>query len=443
MKHQSLFLRCFVLIAAISLAVPAGFCQDQGQPSGGGATGGTTGGPSGGTTGGPTGGTTGGTIGGTTGSRTPGQQPSQIPQQQQPQFPEMRERPIFLQGEVVLSDGTPAPPSVVIERVCGGQIYPEGYTDSRGRFSFEVGRMNNMVPDASFGSNPASGGFGNPSANAGGAWGQLSGSGSGGIRPQDLMGCTIRANLPGYHSSEVELSGRRQFDNPDVGQIILRPLAGVKGFTISMTSMQAPKKAKKAYEKGMKEAQKKKWDSAHRELTAAVTEYPGYAVAWHALGQVLEAQEKPEEAREAYGKALAADTKFATPYVNLARMEARNSNWQGVIDTTNRLLELNPYEFMDAYFLNSVANLQMRKPQVAEKSAREAIKMNGLKTYPQLEHILGLALANQNNYAEAKTHLENYLQLVPQASNRSVVEQQLAEITSMAGQASVTQQRQP
>ena len=64
------------------------------------------------------------------------------PRQQQ-QMPEMV-RPIFISGKVMLEDGTPPQESVVIERVCNGNARPEGYTDSKGRFSFEVGRNQGM-----------------------------------------------------------------------------------------------------------------------------------------------------------------------------------------------------------------------------------------------------------------------------------------------------------
>src|SRR5205809_80391 len=69
----------------------------------------------------------------------------------------------------------------------------------------------------------------------------------GGFSERDLMGCEIRAALPGFRSDVVNLSGRRAFDNPDVGTIVLHRLANVEGVTISAVSLQAPKDAKKAY----------------------------------------------------------------------------------------------------------------------------------------------------------------------------------------------------
>src|SRR5262252_7327598 len=90
----------------------------------------TRGGQGGGQGGGGQGGG-GATGGGRTGGNQPtiGTQPTQ-PQPNQPDIP----RQIYLSGSVRLGDGTTPPTSVVIERVCGGIVRPEAYTDSRGNF---------------------------------------------------------------------------------------------------------------------------------------------------------------------------------------------------------------------------------------------------------------------------------------------------------------------
>src|SRR5262249_57564148 len=79
----------------------------------------------------------GGGAGGRQPSPFPGNQGQQQPGQNQTQFPEMQ-RPIFLSGKVMLDDGTPPPETVVIERICNGNPRPEAYTDSKGRFSFQL-----------------------------------------------------------------------------------------------------------------------------------------------------------------------------------------------------------------------------------------------------------------------------------------------------------------
>ncbi len=419
----------WVVSVAATVILAVGMALAQTQGGGGGGTG-----SGGGGTGG-TGGSTG--RGGTnvpTQPRAPNTSQPQTPfpgQTQQPQmqrFPEMR-RPIFLQGKVVFEDGTPVPPNVLIERVCAGRPIPEGYTDSKGRFSFEVGRNAHLIADASFGS------YGTPPGLSPSQWGGGPfGPGTEGISERDLAGCELRARLAGYRSTSIELTGRRMFDNPNVGTIVLHKLGNVSGYTISMSSLQAPKKAKKAFKRGMKEAGKKKWDRAQKEFQKAVAEYPKYAEAWYALGQVYQAQKNIDKAREAYQKAIEADKKYMSPYVKLALLDAMNNQWQQVAELTGLVLKRNPYDFPEAYFLNSMAHLNLKNNSAAEKSAREAIKMNYWKQRPQLEQILGLALAFQNQYEEAATHLRRYLELTPNARNAPLVRKQLNRLEQFLAQ---------
>jgi len=348
---------------------------------------------------------------------------------EQPAFPEIR-RPIFLQGTVVMDDGSTVPSNVVIERVCSGQRIPEGHANSKGQFAFEVGRNSALIADAS----TSSTGFGKqntPDAFGRGGFGTPGNSGS---TERDLMGCSLRAVIAGYWSSTIELTGHRFMDSPEVGTIILRKMGERAGLMTSLVSLQAPKKAKKCFQKAAKHAKKQRWHETERELNKAIEHYPDYAEAWYILGQVHEAQQRPEEARLAYGKALTADEKYYQPYMKLAMMDARQARWQEVARTTDKVLKANPYDFPVAYYLNSLANLNLNNNPAAEKSAREAIKMDLAKRLPQVEHILGLALANQDNLDEAATHLEKYLEIAPNAGNAEMVRSQLAEVKSLQAQ---------
>ncbi|MBI1792014.1 MAG: hypothetical protein HYR60_31185, partial [Acidobacteria bacterium] len=215
------------LAMGIAITIPlAG--QGPGGGQGGGTGGGTTGGGAGTT--GPGGAGGAGGTGGIGGRTQPGQQ-SPLPGQDQSRFPDQStQRPVFLSGKVMLEDGTAPPEPVTIERVCNGRPIPEGYTDSKGRFSFELGRNQSLMQDAAYGSatdDPfsQSPGLGNQTR----ASSTRPGMGGASLGGRDLMGCELRAVLPGFRSEVVNLSGRRMFDNPDVGTIILRRLANVEG----------------------------------------------------------------------------------------------------------------------------------------------------------------------------------------------------------------------
>jgi tetratricopeptide (TPR) repeat protein len=348
------------------------------------------------------------------------QQPS--PAEQQNRFPEMQ-RPIFLSGKVVLEDGTPPPESAVIERVCNGVTRPEGYTDSKGRFSFQ--------PDASFGGDPSFGGSG-----SGGRTGSMGGFGSGtGISERDLAGCEIRASLAGYRSDVLPLAGRRALDNPDVGRIVLYRFGNVEGTTISATSMAAPKDAKKAYDKGLESKKKEKWADARKQFEIAVKAYPRYASAWFELGLAAERMEDMDTARNAYAQSLESDDRFVKPYLQLAAMSAKAQNWKELADTTARVLRLDPYNYPGIYYFDSVAQFNLRHVEEAEKSARQAVKLDKQNLFPGANHILGLILATKGELVDAAGFLKTYLKLAPAAPDAEMAKKRLALIESTSANA--------
>ena len=147
-----------LIVLAVSLIIPL---AAQGQAQGGGAGGGSTGGNTQGRSENGSGTTRDGSTSGNMDRIYRGQQRTDTPQRN-------IERPIFLSERVVLSSGEAPTEPIRIQRVCGMRTTPEGYTDSKGRFSFQVGANASLtVMDASIGgwSTPGGtaggGGFGN------------------------------------------------------------------------------------------------------------------------------------------------------------------------------------------------------------------------------------------------------------------------------------------
>jgi tetratricopeptide (TPR) repeat protein len=335
-------------------------------------------------------------------------------------------RPIFLSGKVLMANGEVPPDSVVVEMVCFGSVRPQGYTDSKGRFSFQLGQNNAMIPDASidsFGTSMPSRSnspFGNPT--------------TGGINPRDLNGCELRGNLAGFRSDVVPLAGRQFMDRPEVGTIVLHPLSNVQGFTFSATTAAASKDARKAYEKGAQNAKKKKWADAQKELEKAVQLHPKYAIAWFELGEVYRNQKNMDGARNAYAQALAADAKFVKPYLPMAEMAVSQQNWEVVADVTNKLTRLDPYQGR-AFFYNAVANLNLRKLDDAETSAAEALKLDSDQKVPKLNHVMGVILAQKGDLVNAARYIKLYVTRAPNAADVDMARNQLAEIEKLvAGQ---------
>jgi superkiller protein 3 len=231
---------------------------------------------------------------------------------------------------------------------------------------------------------------------------------------------------------------------PETQRPVQRPAptrkANVERDVISITSLNAPKEAKKAYEKGLKAMRKRKWKAGQKEFEKAVEIYPQYAAAWFELGKALEEQNKLDEARKAHRRALAADDKLVRPYIQLAGIAARQRKWQEVADTTGRALKLNPIDFPGAYFYNAVASYNLKNLQAAEKSAREALRLDTQHSFPRIDHLLGVILVRKGDLSGAAQHLKNYLELVPNASDAPAVRKQLAKVENFLGPSARKQQ---
>jgi tetratricopeptide (TPR) repeat protein len=363
---------------------------------------------------------------------TPTPSPTPTPGRQGPDIgPSERPGAIFLSGKVVMDDGSAPPESVTIERVCNGRPYPEGYTDSKGRFSFQLGQSMNVMPDASVNSTDSGRFSDNPPV--GGNLSRSTRLGGGGISERELISCEIRASLVGFRSDSVNLAGRRMMDNPDVGTIVLHRMANVAGTTISATTMQAPKDAKKAYEKGREALKKKNAAEAQKQLEKAVAAYPKYAAAWYYLGVAQIAQNNGAEARKSFEQSISSDDKFVPPYVEMARVAAKEQKWQEVADQTEKVTKLDPFDFPDAFYLSALANLQLRKLDTAENSARQAIKLDTTGRFREMDRVLGVILANKADYAGAKQYLGSYLQKYPDSPNADSVRKILADIQAITG----------
>jgi tetratricopeptide (TPR) repeat protein len=241
--------------------------------------------------------------------------------------------------------------------------------------------------------------------------------------------------LAGFRSDSVNLAGRRALDNPDVGTIILHRLANVEGSSISVTTLQAPKDARKAYDKAREALHKDKAADAQKDLEKAVNLYPQFAAAWYDLGVLHEKNNNAAEARKSYSQALAADPKFVSPYLPLAILSGADKNWQEMADITARLIKLDAVDFPDAYYYNAAANYNLKKIDEAEASAREALKLDTAHRLPKVEHILGLILYQKNDYVGAAEQMRKYLIDAPNAPDAQQVREQLAELERLAGDA--------
>lgn len=383
---------------------------------------------------------TGGTAPGNTGTRPGNTTP--LPSTQPNSTNPIQTRPILISGRVMMDDGSEVPRNLAIERACGGSVRIEGHTDSKGYFNVELGSRNtDALQDASTGGFDDLGqpGFGQPNNSLGGN----SSFGGNSLNPQSLMGCELRVRLAGYQSQEIDLSMRQPFDNPDIGTILMHRLGASQGTTVSATTLQAPKNARKAFQKGLDLEKKKKLEEAGASFQQAVDAYPKYAEAWSALGQVQASQGQMDAAHKSFDQAIQADPKYVPPYIQISTMEMAAQHWQALADVTDKAMRLDPFTFPQAFFFNAVANYNLHHADVAEQSARQAQKLDTQHRIPQVSHLLGVILADRHDFAGAAAQMRDYLKFAPQANNAAAVRAQLEGLEKQAGAAATATEPRP
>lgn len=396
--------------AAGILMLGAGFSQNRG----GGPTA-----PSPGTsTGTTTGGTTSRIPSGTTGNNN--------------NSPVMRP-PVILTGRVLLEDGSPPPEPAKIERVCSGSTRAEGYTDSKGYFSIQIGNESGVFQDASEQGNGSNMNGGMGRLGTGSSMGSSAASSGYGSDPR-LVNCDLRADVTGYRSQLVSLANRHALDSPDLGTILLHRQGPNEGNLVSANTLAAPKDARKAFQKGQDLLKKKKLDGALKEFQNAVMLYPAFSAAWLELGKLEVLNGQRDIARGSFNQAIKADPKFVDPYVQLSKLAVDAKNWQELVDVTDKVLQLDSFDYPEEFFFNAAGHFNLHDLDEAEKSLKRAEALDTRHQIPEILNLKGLILAQRRDYPGAIEQLSAFLKAAPDSPNADTARKQLAEIQKAQAQ---------
>lgn len=330
-----------------------------------------------------------------------------------------QEQATFLSGSVIYADGSPADLSATVELWCDGQVKQQVNT-LNGAFSLTLGvgglMGGGMTSDASIG---PTGNLGvvNPTQNySGGSGGGLGGPQIGGSNRMDLSGCELKANQTGFQSEGMTLAFRRPMDDPDVGILLLYKAGSITGTVSSVTSMSAPKKARKAYKKALKQVQRKKpkYEKAELELEKALGFYPEYSEAWNLLGKVRLQLQNEEGARQAFESAAADDPNYLAPHMSIMELDWRQKNWNQVSMRSTKVIGLHPYQWR-AHFYHGFASVQLGQFEQAAESLGTVRKSYKADEYPYVSYLLGLMLADKGKFNEAAVELKHFMDMNPDA----------------------------
>jgi tetratricopeptide (TPR) repeat protein len=182
-----------------------------------------------------------------------------------------------------------------------------------------------------------------------------------------------------------------------------------------MTSMNAPKDARQAYDKARKALAEKKSPEAEKELNKAVQIYPQYAAAWNLLGELHRTQKQPDQAIKEYTQSMTCDPQYVSPYFGLAVIAIDQKRWQDAQRLTDQINRLNSFAYPLAYFYNSAASFNLGQVEAAEQSARKFESIDTGHHTPEIFRLLAMILEAKRDYAGAAQQLRTYLAVAPTA----------------------------
>jgi tetratricopeptide (TPR) repeat protein len=323
---------------------------------------------------------------------------------------------LSLAGRVVEEDGKPPKDLVQVDLICNGRIRQHTLTASDGTFQFDMNPANDESwLDASSGGS-ATGAIEGPvnvtRAGQSTALDEVPAVGRGMV---NLTGCEVRLTpQPGVTSNSISLRTRNTFDNPNIGVIVIRRLADSGATTISLNSLNAPKKAQSAFDKANNALIKEKPDykKALKELKKAISEYPQFSAAWDLLARVHLSQGDRIEGRNGFLKAIEVEPKFIPPYLGIAQLSFQDKNWEETYQWTQKVLELDANNTRALYW-NGLASFYSQRYDECEMTLTSLYEQGRTELYPFGLFPLGVVHANQGKIREAVKELELYLKLMP------------------------------
>ena len=323
--------------------------------------------------------------------------------------------PIWLRGRVMVAGGEPAPDGVPVMLSCGGTAIPQGYTDRKGRYSFQPGcRPVAGMADASV---------------RYAYFGQF-GSRLGII---SLQHCWLYAPVPGYRSSHVMLGVHSAGSIRRLDPIVLERLGNVDGHSVSATTLMAPKDALRAYKRGRKALEsidKPNLEKAARLLEEAIKAYPQFAAAWEALGRARSALGDLDGAHEAFKESIAADSMFLPPYESIIDLAFSREDWAEVEYWSDRHLKRSPAstksQFMSGYAASKLGNLSKAE------SRMNLIKANGdMDAWPTIYLVLGAVYEARSEFEEAAELYRSYLKFDDDSESAKEIRRKLKDWTAL------------
>jgi tetratricopeptide (TPR) repeat protein len=207
-------------------------------------------------------------------------------------------------------------------------------------------------------------------------------------------------------------------------------LPDVRGATVSAVRLGVPSKARSQYEKACGAFKKKKLTEAEQHARDAIQMYSNYPAAWVMLGEVLQDEQKMDEAHDACSRPLTVDPTYLPPYLCLAGLLDREKKWGDLLTWSDRFAGLNPAGNRYAYYYRGLALFRLHNLPEAQKSIVQAIASDSEHHPPGLNFLLAQIYAEQGDLVDATFQIQQFLKLSNSRQDKDSAKAYLSDLQS-------------
>jgi len=228
-------------------------------------------------------------------------------------------------------------------------------------------------------------------------------------------------------------------------RITLTPLKRVKEVPApapSLTDDQAPKTARREYEKGSRALTARHLDEARAHLEKALAEFPCYARAQTDLAVILTERRELQSAEAALRKAVQCDPGFPDAYAQLGQLLNAEKKFAESADLLQDGLRRSPSAWQFYYQL-AIAHFGLKQYSQAEEEYLKVQSLNAMA--PADLHVkLADVYLKESAYDKAYAQMQAYLQAEPQGRFAAKIKAIMRQMESSGAlRAPPTQAAQP
>jgi tetratricopeptide (TPR) repeat protein len=198
-------------------------------------------------------------------------------------------------------------------------------------------------------------------------------------------------------------------------------------FSISTTELAIPEKAKKEFDEGTKNYDRKQWKEAREHFERATALYPKYAAAYNNLGVAYMNMGERDKATESFRAALALDEHIADANLNMGHMLYDDKKYKEAEPFLSRALTADP---LNPQLLTALANAELQNGELdlALASARKVHSVPNHQKFAISHLIAAQVFESRSSSKEAAEEYKLFLQEDPQSPLAPRVKEALGRI---------------